>query len=370
MKVGIFTGNTGSIRSGMGNYIFNLLKNLKKNRDLDLTLIAHNEQTISPGLPTIIPYYPRSGFSIFFWCQFLYLQKKVFHRFDVIHNPAQYPILFKPSERYISTIHDITPIICPHYHPGWRSIYSRIAIPRLIVNSNKIITVSLQTKRDLISRYHVPEDKITVIYEGASEEYRKMDLSAVTEIREKYHLLFPFVLSVGNLEPRKNIPTLLKAFAISRRKIPGLKLVIVGQKGWNYADIFSTIEELQLQKEVIFLHYVPHEDLPAIYNAAELFVYPSFYEGFGLPPLEAMQCGIPVITSNTSSLPEIIGAGGIMVDPLDVHDLVDKMSLLLMDDQARRENIRYNLSRCTFFSWEKCAQQTAEVYEEVCNKPG
>jgi len=368
MKVGIIIGDTGSVRSGMHNYIYHLLENLKKKQDLDLTLIVHDKQTIFPDLPYITPRYPFSGFSSFFWSQFLTLQTKIFNRFDLIHNPAHYPLIIKPSDRYVCTIHDLTPILYPQYHPRWRTIYSRIAIPRLIRCSDKIIADSLQTKRDLISCYHITEDKISVIYLGASKEYKKMDDQTVDAIRRKYNLNNPFILFIGNLEPRKNIPNLIRAFSRCRKQNADLKLVIAGKKGWMFKEIFDTITELNLEKSVIYLDYVPHEDLPGLYNAAMIFVFVPFYEGFGLPVLEAMQCGTAVITSNTSSLPEIVGEKGIMVDPLDVVELAEKMTLFISDEHLRQENIRYNLSQCQQFSWEKCAQQTAEVYEEVCSK--
>jgi glycosyltransferase involved in cell wall biosynthesis len=368
MKVGIITGNTGSVRSGIHNYIYHLIQQLKKNRDLELTLTTRDKQPIFPDLPSITPIYPFPGFSIFFWCQFLSLQKNVFSRFDLVHNPGQFPIFIKPSERYICTIHDLTPVLFPQYHPLWRTMYSRIAIPRLVKCSDKIITVSLQTKKDLISNYQIHEDKISVIYEGASKEYRKLDTHAVDTIRRKYELDDPFVLFLGNLEPRKNIPNLIRAFSRCRNQNANLKLVIAGKKGWMFEEIFTTITELHLEDSVKFLDYVPQDDLPALYNAARVFVYVPFYEGFGLPVLEAMQCGTPVITSNTSSLPEIIGDSGIMVDPLDIADLAEKMTQLISDDHLREENIRYNRSRCQHFSWEKCAQKTVEIYEEVCNK--
>jgi len=369
MKVGLITGDAGSVRSGMHNYIFNLIDRLKKNPDLDLTLITYEKQTIFPDIPNKTPSYPFPGFSPFFWSQFLSLQKNMFRGFDIVHNPAHYPLLNKPSAKYICTIHDITPVSHPQFHSRWRSFYNRIALPRLVKYSDKIITDSLQTKKDLISYYSVPDNKISVIYLGASQEFKKLDTNATDAIRQKHNLHDPFVLFVGNLEPRKNIPNLIRAFAQCRKQRPELKLVISGRKGWMFGEIFNTIAELRVEKSVRFLDYVPHEDLPALYNAASIFVYIPFYEGFGLPPLEAMQCGIPVITSNTSSLPEIMGDEGIMVDPNDIPDLVDKMNLLLTDDKARRENILYNLSRCQQFSWDKCAHQTMKIYEEVLNKP-
>lgn len=149
MKIGMITGNTGSVRSGMGNYIYNLLNHLKKDQDLNLTLIAYVNQTIFSELPVISPWYPFSGFSFLFWSQFLSLQKKLFYPFDIVHNPGHFPVLIKPSKRYICTIHDITPILHPQYHPRWRTLYSHIAIPRMIACSDKIIADSEQTKKRL-----------------------------------------------------------------------------------------------------------------------------------------------------------------------------------------------------------------------------
>jgi glycosyltransferase involved in cell wall biosynthesis len=244
-------------------------------------------------------------------------------------------------------------------------ISSKLLFPKLIRDSDRIIADSYNTKKDIVNYYGVREEKISVIHLGASRGYRQLENQIVESVRSKYHLNFPFVLFIGTIEPRKNIPVLLKAFSICKKKLPELKLVIVGQKGWKYHAVFTTITNLHLQNDVLFLQYVPHEDLPAIYNAAELFVYPSLYEGFGLPPLEAMQCGVPVITSNTSSLPEIVGERGAMVNPDDIQGLASMMFDLLSDDSLRKENIRYGLSRARLFSWEKCALETQEIYEEV-----
>jgi len=169
------------------------------------------------------------------------------------------------------------------------------------------------------------------------------------------------------LEKRKNIPTLIKAFYESKRRRTNHKLVIVGKKGWKYDDIFETIDALNLKNEVIFTGYVPKEDLVKFYNTADLFVYPSVYEGFGLPPLEAMACGCPVITSNISSLPEVVGNAGITVNPYDVEELVEAMYRVLNDEDLRKELSKKGLERSKLFSWRKTAEETWKVYEEVFN---
>lgn len=361
----MITGNTGDIRSGIGNYIFNLTSNLKKKPDNDLTIIGYGENHIFEDLPSVTPYYPKIRYNSVLWSRVASLQKKCFNDFDIVHNPAHFPLLRKPGKHYVSTIHDLTPLIFPAWHQFHRVVSSKMLFPRLIRDSDKLIAVSQNTKNDIIKYYRVKEEKISVIPLGASKDYKQLDSQITDSVKKKYHLTSPFILFVGTLEPRKNLPSLLKAFAIVKENNPLVKLVIAGQKGWKYSDICTTIAYVHLEKEVIFLNYIAHEDLPALYNAADLFVYPSLYEGFGLPPLEAMQCGIPVITSDTSSLPEIMGEGGIMVNPLDIRELADKISLLLNDDQERKENIRYNLARAKLFSWDRCACETTRVYEEI-----
>lgn len=368
MKIGMLVGNIGFTRSGIGNYIDNLIRELVKTSEHEITLVAHDKPSVAYDLPVIHPCYPFGIYKTVLWSQMLSLQKGLLRDFDIVHNPGHFSLLNKPGRHYICTIHDLTPIISPIWHTRWKYRVSKISFPRIITHSDRIIVDSFQTKKDLIRCYQVCEQKISVIYLGASEEFKPLENHHIESVKKKYMIDFPFVLFVGNLEPRKNIPTLFKAFSQCKKKIPELKLIIIGQKGWKYAEVFKTIKFLHLEKEVIFLQYIPHEDVPALYNAARLFVYPSLYEGFGLPPLEAMQCGTPVITSNTSSLPEVIGDGGFMVDPLDIQDLTEKMLQLLTDDQTRKENIRYNLARSQQFSWKKCAKQTLEVYEDICSK--
>lgn len=365
MKIGMLVGKIGPTRSGVGNYIVNLTNELIRTHQNELTAIGYEKNYAFGDIPYITPGYPFKTYITFLWSQVISLQKGITEDFDIIHNPGPFPLIKKVGKKYICTIHDITQILYPQFHPWWRILYSKIVLPRLIKNSDKLITDSMQTKKDLIFYYHVPEKKISVIHLGATKEFKQLDIHTIQPVLQKYNLSNPFILFIGNLEPRKNIPNLIRAFSQSKKNSPDLELVIVGRKGWMFDEIFSTVKELCIENSVKFLDFIPHEDLPALYNGARIFVYVPFYEGFGLPVLEAMQCGAPVITSNISSLPEIVGKGGIMVDPQDVRDLAEKISLLLSDDYLRQKNIQYNLIRCQQFSWEKCAIQTAEVYMEV-----
>ena len=274
--------------------------------------------------------------------------------------------LFK--QKYIITIHDLTLFITPKESKSGRPTFYKLFYPRTLRTADKIIADSNSTKRDLINYFNVPEEKIRVILLAADEKFKALNNEKINEVKQKYNLKYPFILYVGGLAFHKNIPTLIKAFYKIKKDEKKQKLVIAGGKGWKYKEIFETIDKLNLQNDVIFTGYVLDVDLPALYNAADLFVYPSLYEGFGLPPLESMACGTPVITSNTSSLPEVVGDAGIMIDPHDVDGLADAMHKVLSNEGLRDDMIKRGLERAKMFSWERCARETLEVYEEVYNE--
>jgi glycosyltransferase involved in cell wall biosynthesis len=296
-----------------------------------------------------------------------YYLKKNKLKVDIIHSPESSTPFTKLSNKKIITVHDIIPFYFPETFTKVTEYRYKLLLQRAINSSDRIITVSENTKNDLINKFKIPEDKIRVIPLAANENFRKLDENETSKIKSKYNINFPFILYVGTLEPRKNIPNLLNAYYKLKKQGINHKLVIAGGKGWKYKEIFETIEKLNLQNEVIFTGYVPDEDLPGFYNAADLFVYPSLYEGFGLPPLEAMQCGTPVITSNTSSLPEVVGAAGITVNPYDVDELANKMYEVLTNEDLRKEMSKKGLERAKLFSWKKCAEEHLKVYEEVYN---
>jgi glycosyltransferase involved in cell wall biosynthesis len=188
---------------------------------------------------------------------------------------------------------------------------------------------------------------------------------ALARVRACYGLPERYVFCVGTIEPRKNLTTLLEAYQALRSRGFNFKLVIVDKKGWLYKGFFRRLRELGLEGEVVFPGFIPDEDLPALYSAAELFVFPSLYKGFGLPPLEAMACGTPVIASNASSLPEVVEEAGIMVEPRDVSGLTEAMRRVLTDEGKRREMREKGLRQAARFSWERTAQETLEVYRSV-----
>ncbi len=230
----------------------------------------------------------------------------------------------------------------------------------------RIIAVSQSTKNDLMRCLGIPDERISVVYEG-------IDHSLFQPVSHRIYN-YPYILFVGSEHPRKNFTTLLKAFSQlkSEPRFKKLKLVKVGDAGGQETDFrnqtMGVVESLHLSSEVIFTDFVPETDLPAYYSGAEVFVLPSLYEGFGFPVLEAMACACPVITSNTSSLPEVVGEAGIMIDPYDTDSLAQAMMQVLTDSELSNNMIRKGLEQSKRFSWEKAAEQTLEVYNKVKNR--
>jgi glycosyltransferase involved in cell wall biosynthesis len=242
-------------------------------------------------------------------------------------------------------------------------------VPGCARKATLIIAVSQSTKEGLVNLLGIPPQKIRVVPLAVASRFKVVEDEALKEsIRRKYALPPRFFLFVGLLNPRKNGVRLIQAYHRfkSETDLPH-KLVFVGAKGWLYEDVLAQIEELGLEKEIIFTGYVADEDLPPIYNLAEALVYPSLYEGFGLPILEAMACGTPVITSNVSSAPEVAGGAALLVDPYDVDQLAEVMYKVASQGDLRAYLTRHGLKRARDFSWEKTALETLAVYEEAYN---
>ena len=241
-------------------------------------------------------------------------------------------------------------------------------MPRFLGRAQAVIAVSEFTKRDAIRLYGLRDDKITVIYEGVHPRFVLSSPAQVAAIRRTYHLPEHVILYTGTIEPRKNLARLLEAYARLRSQpgLPGdLKLVIVGKKGWLYQPFFDRLGQLGLQDEVIFPGFVPGEDLPALYGAANVFAYPSLFEGFGLPVLEAMACGTPVVCSTSSSLPEVAGDAALLVDPADTAGLANALQRVLSDSSLRSSLSARGTMQAARFTWEQAARATVAVYEHV-----
>lgn len=286
-------------------------------------------------------------------------------RIDVYWAPTSLIVPALTELKTVMTIHDLTVLLFPKMHT-WKNRLIEKALTGLAVKkTSRILTISEATKDDLMRLFPKSKDKIVVAKLGVDGEYRPIVDLEIEKILKKYGLKRGYLLFVGTLEPRKNLINLIKAYHELDEKVRSEnKLVIVGKKGWYFEEIFALVEEYGLKKAVIFLGYVPGEDMPAIYNGAKIFVYPSKYEGFGLPVLEAMACGVPVITSNVSSLPEVIGEAGVLVSPDNLDEITNKIEELISDDKKRDEMSRLGLIKAEEFDWKKTARATLDVLTE------
>lgn len=285
-------------------------------------------------------------------------------RVDLAH--VQYTIPPRMPCPVVTSIHDVSFKRHPDFFPLKDRLILDIGVKQSARKAARIIAISQATKSELIELYHISENKIAVVYPGVDEQFRPMAREeACRLVREKYAVHWPFVLTVGVIQPRKNLPRLLEAFSILKAEtdLPH-RLVITGKYGWKESPIEKLAADLNLTNNVILTGYVPYEDLPLIYNAADVFVYPSVYEGFGLPPLEAMACGTPVITGSLSSLPEVVGDAGIMVNPYDPKAFAVAMENILTDESLRQDLSRRGLLRSRLFTWHRMAEEMVVVYDE------
>jgi glycosyltransferase involved in cell wall biosynthesis len=266
----------------------------------------------------------------------------------------------------IVTIHDMSLFTQSHTHEAAHVKRGRRRIPIMARRANMIIAPSEWTRREIVEQLRVRPEKIRVIYEAARQGMKPSPPHLCQSVLDKHNIRCPYLLFVGTIEPRKNLLTLIRAYdELLRTTTRRPQLVLCGGRGWLYDEIFRLVEDLKLQDQVRFTGYVEDADLPALYSAAEAFVYPSFYEGFGLPPLEAMACGAPVITSDISSLPEVVGKAGLTHAPNDARALTEAMAKLLGDETAREHFRREGLKQAAKFSWERAARETQSVYDEV-----
>jgi glycosyltransferase involved in cell wall biosynthesis len=276
--------------------------------------------------------------------------------------------LFCPVPAVV-TIHDLAPISFPQTFRRHNRVYLTWANLVTARRAQHILAVSEFTKNELVRLLSVPPEKITVTHNACDARFHPPASPSIDAFRARHGLPERFILFVGTLEPRKNLPTLLEAYAriASRTDVP---LIIGGGKGWLYDAVFARLEALGLRDRVHFPGFLASEELPLWYAAATVFVFPSRWEGFGIPPLEAMACGTPVVTSNSSSLPEVVGDAGLMVGPDDIDGMGEAILRVLDDAELRAELRERGLRQAQRFSWHISAERTLRVYEQVLNGVG
>jgi glycosyltransferase involved in cell wall biosynthesis len=290
---------------------------------------------------------------------------------DLLHAMAFVSPLVLPCPAVV-TVYDLSFLRFPEGFRPLNRLYLRKFTSWSVRRAHRVIAISNSTRQDVVRLLGKPAGQVDVVRCGVDRRFHPRERTAVAAFRHRKGLPRRFILFLGTLEPRKNVVSLLEAYAqlVAHDGGSWPALVIAGAKGWFYQEIFAAVERLNLADRVLFPGYVPEEEKPWWYNAAELFVYPSLFEGFGLPPLEAMACGTPVIVSNSSSLPEVVGDAGVKVPPGDVMALAEAMAAILHDPVARADWRERGLGQAAGFSWQAAARQTVRVYERALDMEG
>lgn len=358
-------------RVGSGEYCFELLLNLNK-IDKKNNYIIYLPQSPTADLPKESSNWrykivgPRKLWTLFsLSLEFLFKRSKA----DVFFTPTHYLPVFSPQNSAISIL-DTSYINFPKSFKKSDLWQLKNWTAYSVKKTKKIFTISQNSKDDIIKEYGLSEERVVVTYPGIKNESRIMNQeSGKGTIAKKYGIEGDYILFVGTLQPRKNIVRLIEAFScISSSIINPLSLIIVGNKGWKYEEILEAPKKFNIQNKVKFLDSVSDEDLISFYQNAFCFVLPSLYEGFGLPVLEAMQYGCPVITSNVSSLPEAGGDAALYVDPLSVDDIAKKLELIINDNDLKQKLIKKGHEQVKKFSWENTARKTLKALEELAGK--
>jgi glycosyltransferase involved in cell wall biosynthesis len=358
-------------RAGLGRYAENLARELAHLIPDELALFYNAEQGIT-GLAGL-EHLPASTVALGYkpWRSLVWLSQLAGAGMNRLAPGAA---LFHATEHLLPamrgvptvlTVHDLIFRHLPQHHKRLNRWYLNLTMPLYCRRATAIIAISEATRRDLAAAYAVPPEKVTVIAEAADPRFCPQSAQDVAAVRARYGLPRRYLLFVGTIEPRKNLARLLRTFETLHAEGLTDALVIIGKRGWLYEPFFAELERSPARDAVIFPGYVPDKDLPAAYAGSQAAVLPSLYEGFGLPVLEAMASGVPVVCSNTSSLPEIAGDAALLADPLSVESLTDALRRVVTDHALAADMIERGLRRATGFSWERTARETLALYRKV-----
>lgn len=376
MQVCLDVSPTVQKHAGLGRYAGEIARGLARyKRGIELSLFYNGPRQAQ--LPDYLEGIPHGSvhmgnkpwrLSVLLSQLFHWPMDRTFGATEIFHATNHLLAHFRRA-RTVFTLHDLIYLRYPEYHLPYNRWYLRLAMPRYLEASDVIVTPSECSRQDAIRAYRLPESKIKVIYEAPAPTFTPPTGPApLNGVRQKYNLPEKYILYVGTIEPRKNLARLLEAFRPLLAHWPALKLVLLGKKGWLYEPFFHRLQELGLTGQVVFPGFVDEADLPAFYHLAELFVFPSLYEGFGLPPLEAMACGAPVICSNSSSLPEVVGDAALLIEPTDTAGLHTAMRRVLEDPHLRADLARRSLVQAQKFSWQKAVDELEQVYRSLLDK--
>jgi len=363
MRVAVLTDSIDADAPGFSSYAMNLSRALLQALPGSVTLVHREQHPFYDRLPQAIPALPsiplpsrlRRQWSLPRWLEA--------QGYDLVHDTYHFgPFLRRSRFARVLTIGDLTPIVSTGA-PLSSGLAHRILLPPIARRADHIVTFSENSRRDIQGILHVPSRRITVTPLAASPLFKPHPGAAVEAARARLGLPLRYLLFVGSIEPRKNVPALIRAFAQGGSKMEGVSLVLVGRRSWGLPKLDALIDDLGLAARVLRRPDIGRDDLPLVYNGAIALAYPSLYEGFGLPALEAMQCGVPVVTSGASSLPEVVGDEAVLVDPQSVPSIAEGLIEVVCNGELRRRLIEGGLARAHQFSWERCAELTIAAYE-------
>ena len=369
MKIGIDGRAAKWYRgTGIGTYTYQLINSINKVDNINDYLVFLPENSALDLSDNFDIELVRATASTNFWDEVRVPNILDDNNIDLYHVPQNGVGLYTNINCHKAiTLHDIIPLRMPETVSDRYLYIFNNELPKIINNCDGILTVSEFSKQDIAKEFNFPKNKIFVTHLAAEDIYRPLDKCQCKKILEKeYNIKGDFILYVGGFSPRKNIIGLIEAFSLLPNDIKkNLKLVITGKKGISYDLYKKRAIELHIEDAVIFTDFIPLENLPVFYNASELLVYPSFYEGFGLPPLEAMACGTPVIASNVTSLPEICYDSALLINPYDINELKNSIELVLKDNHLRSKMIKQGLIQSSKYSWNITAKSTIKAYNEI-----
>jgi len=383
MKIGIDVRCLSEGRqTGVEEYTVNLLKNIfKEDRQNKYVLFFNAFKKSNANFDWIKEYpnvelktfsYPNKLLNLLFWYLRWPNADKMLGGVDYFFMPNISFVALSNKTKLILTVHDLSFEHFPETFSWKRRFWHWFVNPRALAKkAEKIIAVSESTKNDLINIYKISKEKIEVIYNGISEKFGVIDRNdpKLLKVKEKYNLPFNFILFLGTFEPRKNIIGTVRSYELLRKQgskeLERYKLAIAGSEGWKSGRIKKSIKKSEFKDDIMLLNFIEDEDKVYIYNLASLFVYPSFFEGFGIPPLEAMKCGVDVVASNNSSLPEIVGAGGILVDVDRPDEIAIACKELLLSRDIKEKLSREKFSQIQKFSWGKSAREFLKLLNSL-----